>query len=190
MGYTTRFTGEFKLDTLPSVKALNALAHLREFGTSPNDRQAPVGFCQWVTTENNTLKWDGTEKFAFYVEWLQFVIDTIFKPDRVNILGRVEYQGTEVGDHGFLIVEEDQHVRVQTVVPTGSHLETYINCLTAMGFAETDESDWTLGDFQYKVERDEESTSVTIGGNAGYSGFHSFMQFDTAGKLQAHGAAE
>lgn len=116
MGCTTRFNGHFHLDREPPLSVLKRLRELEDAGTrSLKDGIAyPGQFCQWVVTKHlDGIEWDQNEKFYEYTEWLQWIIDEILKPAGINLFGRVEFQGEDVQDHGWLVVEDDQHVRVE-----------------------------------------------------------------------------
>jgi hypothetical protein len=126
MGYTTEFSGQFTFDRELPAGALGSLVALEGEDTRDLDDgvEYPGHYCQWVlNSEHNGLVWDREEKFDAYVEWLQWLIDNVFKPAGVSLRGRVEYQGDETTDHGFLVVEDDQHVRIESIAEVSDELD-------------------------------------------------------------------
>jgi len=69
-------------------------------------RTQPGLWLQWVI-EEDSLYWDEGEKFYNYVEWLQYLIDKIFKPNDVIVNGKVEWFGEECDDTGEIIVTDN-----------------------------------------------------------------------------------
>ena len=78
------------------------------------DYNSPAGgcpglWCQWVATEDGKhIKWDGTEKFYNYVEWLKWIVEKFLKPNGISINGRVTYQGEDDEDHGAIVAEDNE----------------------------------------------------------------------------------
>jgi len=122
MRYTTEFKGSFELNrklTHKLFKQLEDLANDEHHGLN-----LPSKYCQWVPTDDGLgIKWDGNEKFYEYVEWLQWIIDNILKPAKYELTGRVEFQGDDVSDHGFLVLEDDQHVRIESLPVVAEEFE-------------------------------------------------------------------
>jgi hypothetical protein len=77
-----------------------------DWGYSNPDGQ-PGLWCQWILTDNQTLEWDGGEKFYNYVEWLEYLIKHFFEPWGHIINGQIEWQGEERDDMGIIIVEDN-----------------------------------------------------------------------------------
>ncbi len=76
-------------------------------GNKPPGDQ-PGLWCQWIPSLDGTaIVWDGDEKFYEYIEWLQYIIDKILKPDGYVLNGYVEYRGEEWYDQGEIIVEDN-----------------------------------------------------------------------------------
>ena len=110
MGYTTKFTGSFKLNTQMNnfgfFDILTTWQDRHKIST-PNNIKIPDGYCQWVLNKDRTaIEWDGNEKFYEYSEWLQCVID-LLKPAGFILTGKVEYQGEDISDHGWIEVKEN-----------------------------------------------------------------------------------
>jgi len=109
MGYSTEFKGHFVLDRpITSEAIIGSLTRWAEgepdaFNYLPFD-----GYCQWRLTEDKQgLEWDQQEKFYSYDVWLQMIIDHLLIPLKYCLTGEVEFQGEDVGDHGFLYIEEN-----------------------------------------------------------------------------------
>ena len=105
MGYTTDFSGHFKLNK--PMESLVIYDKLEEWNDGSKD--APLdGYCQWTLTKDRTgIEWDSGEKFYDYVEWLQLIINDLLLPNGYSLSGEVEFQGEEVGDNGFIMIEDN-----------------------------------------------------------------------------------
>jgi len=57
--------------------------------------------------ENNTLVWNGAEKFYSYVEWLEFYITNFFEPNDLKLSGVVYFYGEDREDCGSIIIDEN-----------------------------------------------------------------------------------
>jgi hypothetical protein len=157
LGYTTEFTGAFRLDRpLTEEQA----AYLRQFATTRrmvrheaivagmpdpvreavrlppgpegayfvggagfmgqeadasvvNEGTPPSGqpglWCQWTPTPDRAgLAWDGGEKFYFYAEWLEYLIEHFLAPWGYRLDGTVMWVGEEPGDEGVIEVEDNR----------------------------------------------------------------------------------
>lgn len=109
MGYTTKFKGRFDLSRKLTD---NEERILRTFSASRhNPALAPNYYCQWVPTADCAgIEWDRVEKFYSYVEWLQFIIDQFLELWGILLIGKILYQGEDLGDVGFVEVGVDQKV--------------------------------------------------------------------------------
>lgn len=104
MGYTTRFTGSFKVSPPLTVPHFNELKSLADDGVS--EAGAPGSYLQWVPTDDGMgLCWDLGEKFYDYAEWLQWLIDTRLGPWGHEVSGSVRWVGEDTSDIGALVVE-------------------------------------------------------------------------------------
>jgi hypothetical protein len=79
----------------------------------------PGLWCQWVPNEAGTeLAWDGNEKFYAYVEWLNYLINSILAPRGYKLNGEVSWMGEDYEDQGKIIVKNNKvkvmrgHVKV------------------------------------------------------------------------------
>lgn len=117
----------------------------------------PDLWCQWII-KDGTLSWDGGEKFSYYIEWLQYLIDRFFKPEGYILSGEVEYQGENPCDHGFIYVE-DNHIEVEKTPPVilerASNKELLNECLRR--------NNWNFSRIQMKLDEiSKETISVTF----------------------------
>ena len=64
----------------------------------------PSLWCQWIIGGENRLIWDGNEKFYYYVEWLQYLINHFFEPWGVKLNGEIEWVGEDPTDKGLIRV--------------------------------------------------------------------------------------
>lgn len=104
MGYTTRFTGAFKVEPPLSVPHYNELFALVRDGVE--DENAPNAYLQWEPTPNGDgIQWDGGEKFYHYDEWLQWLIDCRLAVWGHTVSGSVRWVGEHASDVGVLVVE-------------------------------------------------------------------------------------
>ena len=106
-----------------------------------NSNRPPWGqpglWCQWVPLQDGSplknytqeedseeeyegctsIGWDGGEKFYYYTEWLEYLIEHFLQPWGYTLNGVVTWQGEENGDIGKIIVENNktsvQHGYVQ-----------------------------------------------------------------------------
>ena len=74
----------------------------------------PGLWCQWILEDNETLNWDGGEKFYNYVEWLEYLIKNFFEPWGIKLNGKLKWQGEDNSDMGKIEVI-DNIINVYTV---------------------------------------------------------------------------
>lgn len=69
----------------------------------------PGLWCQWIPTDDgNALEWDGGEKFYHYIEWLNYIIEKILKPNGYIVNGTVDWTGEDASDVGEMIVKNNK----------------------------------------------------------------------------------
>ena len=152
MGYTTDFSGKFKIT--PKLSAEH-VAYLKQFSntrrmardadtaaTLPDPiREAvglPVGdqgeyfvgggdfmgqghdesitnyngspanqpglWCNWEPSEDGKhMQWDGSEKFYYYVQWLEYIKDNFLTPWGYKMTGEVKWRGEDTSDRGVIV---------------------------------------------------------------------------------------
>ena len=71
----------------------------------------PSLWLQWIIEDNEVgsyvLKWDEGEKFYEYVEWLEYLIESIFIPADVSVDGEVDWFGEDTDDNGTIFVKNN-----------------------------------------------------------------------------------
>jgi hypothetical protein len=81
-------------------------------GTILDNNRPPITqpglWCQWVINEDGEVAWDGGEKFYFYVEWLQYMIDNFFLLWDIDLNGEILWQGEDQGDIGKIQVKDNK----------------------------------------------------------------------------------
>lgn len=74
----------------------------------PPDEQ-PSLWCRWVPSDDNlAIQWDGGEKFACYIEWIEYLIVHFLTPWGYELNGIVKWEGEEQGDVGKIIIEQNK----------------------------------------------------------------------------------
>ena len=68
----------------------------------------PGLWCQWIITDDGEcLEWDGGEKFYYYEEWLEYLIENFFAPLGYVLNGDVSFQGEDYDDFGVIVVTDN-----------------------------------------------------------------------------------
>ena len=102
--------GEFYIDG-EGMMGQGRSSDIVDYNTPP--RTQPGLWCKWLLQDDNqTIKWDGHEKFYYYTEWMRYLIDKILSPRGYIVNGRVEWQGEDRHDIGVIIIENN-HVKTQ-----------------------------------------------------------------------------
>lgn len=84
-------------------------------------RTQPGLWCDWVVTKDGTcLMWNGAEKFYYYEEWLEYLIENFFTPLGYVLNGSVGWQGEDYDDFGTItvtdnIIELEEGIRVTSM---------------------------------------------------------------------------
>jgi hypothetical protein len=87
----------------PLVHEPNARCGILD-GNKPPAGQ-PGLWCKWEPNENGTtMRWSGIEKFYDYEEWIQYLMDHFLTPWGYKLSGRVDYQGENEDDKGFIMI--------------------------------------------------------------------------------------
>jgi hypothetical protein len=107
MGYTTDFSGSFKLNKKldeKMAKFLREFVELRHGGESKYDN-TPGIWCGWQASEDNlSIEWDEGEKFYHYNKWMSYLIDNFLQPNGYVLNGTVEWQGESSDDIGKIVI--------------------------------------------------------------------------------------
>ena len=67
----------------------------------------PGFWCQWMINDNGELEWDGGEKFYYYEEWLNYLIEHFFAPLGYVLNGDIDWQGESFDDFGTIHVVDN-----------------------------------------------------------------------------------
>jgi len=68
----------------------------------------PGLWCQWrPTVKGDAIEWDGGEKFYYYVEWIQYIIDKVLKPKGYVLNGEMDWHGEDRSDNGTIIIKDN-----------------------------------------------------------------------------------
>ncbi len=103
MGYTTYFSGSFE-----ATPALNAdqVKELQDFSSDRHSASDFPGYwCDWTSTDDGTaIKWNESEKFYDYEEWIKYLITNVLNPWGIKLNGEVTWDGEDSGDHGKICI--------------------------------------------------------------------------------------
>jgi len=104
MGYTTEFDGEFRLNKPLDDDTFYALEDL---DGSYSNGELPDSYCQWkVGADWQSIKWDGGEKFYYYIEWIRAINRQYLLPKKYILNGEVLFQGESVKDCGRIVAND------------------------------------------------------------------------------------
>jgi len=68
----------------------------------------PGLWCQWAPTpDSKGIEWNGAEKFYYYVEWLEYLIEHFLEPWGYTLNGVVLWEGEEEDDLGTIRIEDN-----------------------------------------------------------------------------------
>ena len=80
---------------------------------SPPKNQAGL-WCKWEVVDRQYIQWSGMEKFYYYVEWMEYIINNFLEPWGYTCNGDIQWQGEDTGDIGKIVVKDNivstQHV--------------------------------------------------------------------------------
>lgn len=69
----------------------------------------PGLWCHWTPNLDGTeIEWDEGEKFYYYIEWLQYIIDHFLDVWGYKLNGTVIWWGESIGDTGKIIVKNNK----------------------------------------------------------------------------------
>lgn len=71
-------------------------------------------WCKWIINDNGELVWNEAEKFYGYVEWLRYLINNFLAPNGYIANGRINYQGEEPWDGGYIKVVNNKVTKIPT----------------------------------------------------------------------------
>lgn len=68
----------------------------------------PGLWCKWrYDKKNNSIEWDGMEKFYNYVQWLKYIIGCVLEP-AYKLNGKVIFSGEDGNDNGIIIIKNNK----------------------------------------------------------------------------------
>jgi hypothetical protein len=67
----------------------------------------PGLWCQWII-EGDKVKWDGNEKFYEYLQWIDYLIRTVFEPNGYKLNGTVKWEGESGDDTGTITIKDNK----------------------------------------------------------------------------------
>ncbi|XWV26209.1 hypothetical protein QJ857_gp0867 [Tupanvirus soda lake] len=104
MGYTTFFYGRLTIDKPLDeqiIKKINILETYR---------------CEWTYyIDDNTIGWNGMEKFYQYKYWLAGLINNLLAPVGYILNGRIAFEGEEFPDFGIIKVVDNKIMITKTI---------------------------------------------------------------------------
>lgn len=82
---------------------------VRDPASIANQNDPPRGqpglYCQWRPSEDQQgIVWDGGEKFYYYVQWLEYLIEHFLAPWGYVLNGEVRWEGESFEDAGVIRV--------------------------------------------------------------------------------------
>lgn len=76
---------------------------LADYNKPPSTQ--PGLWCQWEpTSDRKGIEWNGTEKFSFYLEWLEYLVKNFLAPWGYTLSGSVSWMGEDYEDSGVISV--------------------------------------------------------------------------------------
>lgn len=107
MGYTTSFDGHFKFSRKLTDAEILYMHNIDNVGQP--EVEYPNSYCQWeIDKYGYYLRWDNGEKFYYYVEWLEWLIENFFEPKEIELNGKMEWSGEEVKDNGVIVINDNK----------------------------------------------------------------------------------
>jgi hypothetical protein len=123
MGYTTEFNGDLKFTckmTPEMFEHLNIICgeDVRDHKDwkVPQDSYGPAFYHIDIETnrDNSGIQWNGTEKSYSMEKQVEFTMEWMKeKYSDFGLVGVMEAQGEEVGDHWFLVADYDRVLKVE-----------------------------------------------------------------------------
>lgn len=105
IGYPVGIDGEFFVGSLGDFGQSYDQSVIG-YNTSPASQ--PGLWCQWEPDEHGTvIKWNGSEKFCNYIEWLQYLIENFTSRWDYKLNGDVYWNGEDDNDSGILSVKDN-----------------------------------------------------------------------------------
>lgn len=86
-------------------------ASILEYNDPPAGQ--PGLWCKWTVPDigrkaNQSIEWNGVEKFYDYIKWLEYIIKHFLEPWGRKVTGVVKWSGEEPGDVGKIIAKDNK----------------------------------------------------------------------------------
>ncbi len=108
MGYSTYFTGSFKLNKPANAETRKILKDILEDSENVPGGDAPGFYCQWSLNDDGTeIEHDGGEKFYNYIEWAEWIHKWLIGRG-YEMTGNVQWSGEEGGDIGTIVATKEK----------------------------------------------------------------------------------
>lgn len=103
--------GELYCGTLPPAYTLGVDYHRPPGGQ-------PGLHCRWRPNDAGTaIEWDGVETFTHYIEWIEYLIARVLRPQKYILNGTVQWSGAGREDLGkIIIVNNIVRVKVAKII--------------------------------------------------------------------------
>ncbi len=103
MGYYTYFNGKFTLGTEAPQDVVDHVNQIEngQFETTGS----PDSHSGWFMPDASTLMMRDGGKYYDYTDWLRWLVDIIFKPFELTMVGEIEWDGEEPGDIGKIRID-------------------------------------------------------------------------------------
>lgn len=106
MGYTTQFSGTFKIE--PPLSPAQ-VTEVNEFCEERHERPTsnyPSIWCDYeVSPDGTQIGWNGSEKSYEMAEWLLYLIERFFRPWKRKLDGKMRARGEDFDDVWTLFCE-------------------------------------------------------------------------------------
>jgi hypothetical protein len=71
-------------------------------------RTQPGLWCQWIPNEEGTaISWDGAEKFYYFIEWIQYIVENFLNTWDYVLNGEVSWVGEDYEDKGIILIKDN-----------------------------------------------------------------------------------
>jgi hypothetical protein len=88
MWYTTEFIGKLKLNKELDTHTINKINNLNSYNSKDNNM--PKSVCKWIVHDDKKhIIWNWEEKFYYYIEWLDYIIQNILKNNNYVLSGEL-----------------------------------------------------------------------------------------------------
>lgn len=99
--------GEFFVEDTSNALEKEHCESIINYNVPPSTQ--PSLWCQWeLLDDNQTIIWDGVEKFYEYVPWITYFIEKILAPRGYIVNGSVAFRGEFFEDFGVIHVRKNQ----------------------------------------------------------------------------------